>query len=331
LKKAKWGGTVMKLSVFSVVLGNQSFPQACAYLESKGVQAIEIGCGGNPGKEHCDPKVLLHDKNKLKEFVDTLKQHNLEISALSVHGNPIHPDADVAKGFHDDFCDAVRLAQVLQVKRIVGFSGCPGGSREDKTPNWITCVWPRDYMTALKYQWEEVLIPYWQKMAEFAVRHDVDKIALEMHPGFCVYNPLSLLKLREAVGPVIGANFDPSHLFWQGIDPVMAIREMGDSIFFFHAKDTRIDPVNTGRHGVLDMKGYENIATRSWAFRTIGYGHDLLVWKEIISELRLAGYDGAISIEHEDGLMSRSEGLNKAIEFLKQVLLFESPSEMYWA
>jgi sugar phosphate isomerase/epimerase len=213
------------------------------------------------------------------------------------------------------------------------FSGCPGGSPEDKTPNWVTCPWPDDFSRILEYQWNEVLIPYWKEKAAFAAAHGVHKIALELHPGFCVYNTRTLLKLREAVGPEIGANFDPSHLIWQGMDPCVSIRELGKAgaLFHFHAKDTKVDKLNTAMNGVLDTTHYGRELERSWIFRSVGYGHGEDYWKAIISELRLAGYDYAISIEHEDSLMSGREGLLKAIQCLKNVLIYEDRGNMYWA
>ena len=140
-----------------------------------------------------------------------------------------------------------------------------------------------------------------------------------------------MLRLREAVGPEIGANLDPSHLFWQGMDPCLVIRELKDAIFHFHAKDTKIDSYNTALNGVLDTDHYGDILNRSWVFRSVGYGHDYAVWKDIISTLKLVGYDYAISIEHEDGLMSQNEGLTKAVEFLKEILIYEKTGEMWWA
>ena len=158
------------------------------------------------------------------------------------------------------------------------------------------------------------------------------KIAFEMHPGFCVYNPETLLKIREAVGgTIIGANFDPSHLFWQGIDPVAAIRKLGDAIHFFHAKDTKIDEINTATDGVLDTKSLADTMNRSWIFRSVGYGHPHEVWKDMMSTLRKVGYDGFISIEHEDALMTPLEGLGKAIAMLKDVMMFEGMGAIWWA
>ena len=214
---------------------------------------------------------------------------------------------------------------------MIGFSGCPGDCENSQYPNWVTCPWPDDFGKILDWQWKEKVIPYWQEMADFAKKHNIKKIAFEMHPGFVVYNPETCLKLREAVGDIIGANFDPSHLFWQGINPVSAIKAMQGAIYHFHAKDTLIDERNCQVNGVLDNKGYGDILNRSWVFRTVGYGHGKEVWNDIISMLKAVGYDGAISIEHEDGLMSPKEGLEKAVAFLKEVLIYENPGEMWWA
>ena len=322
----------MKLGVFNPVLAGMTFEEAMKYLADSGVQAVEIGAGGFPGKAHCDPAVLLNDEEKFEHFKKVLKDNHLEIAALSTHGNPVHPDPEIAKKFRDDFAGTVLLAEKLGVKRIIGFSGCPGGSPEDKTPNWVTCAWPDDFAKILDYQWNEVLIPYWREATAFAAAHGIEKIALEMHPGFCVYNPETLMRLRDAVGPLIGANFDPSHLFWQGIDPVAAIRYLGDAIYFFHAKDTKIDPINCPVNGVLDTKNFTREVERSWIFRSVGYGHDYAVWKDIVSNLRLVGYDDVLSIEHEDSLMTPTEGLQKAISFLKEVLIFDAKNtDVFWA
>ena len=311
----------MKLGVLTNLFGKMSLEEALTKFEALGIEAAEIGCGGYPGKAHCDPKVLLNDKKALDEFKATLARHHIELSNLSAHGNPVHPDKKIAKAFHDDFIDAVLLAEKLGVDTVVTFSGCPGGSPEDKTPNWATCAWPDDFLSVLDYQWNEVLIPYWKKTAEFAKNHGVTKIAFEMHPGFCVYNPETMLRIREAVGETLGANFDPSHLIWQGIDPVAAIKALEGAIYHFHAKDTKLDKYNVAKFGVLDTKHYSDEAHRSWIFRSVGYGNGLDYWRDIISALRLVGYDKVMSIEHEDSLMTPEEGLRHAVEFLKQSII----------
>ena len=321
----------MKLGVLTVPLYSMSLEEALSYLHNLGVQAVEIGCGGSPGKGHLDPDDYLGKPEKIQELKDLLAKYDMELMALSCHGNGVHPNPEVAAADTHDFENAVLLAEQLGVKTIVTFSGCPGDSPTSQYPNWVTCPWPDDFLKILDYQWNEVLIPWWKKEIAFAREHGVYQIALEMHPGFCVYNPETLLKLREAVGPEIGANFDPSHLIWQGMDPVAAIKMLKGAIYHFHAKDTRIDAQNTARIGVLDTKHYGDIAGRAWVFRTIGYGHDEMYWKEMITALKTVGYDGIISIEHEDSMMSVKEGLEKAIALLKRVIVFEQPGEMWWA
>ena len=321
----------MKLGVFSPALADKSLDDALTYLEEQGAEMIELGTGGYPGTAHCDAAQLIRDDEKLAEFKATMAKHHIQISALSCHGNPIHPNKEIAKQFDDTIRDTILLAEKLGITQINAFSGCPGDSEGSQYPNWVTCPWPDDYSKILEWQWNEVLIPYWKKTVAFAKEHGVTKIGLELHPGFCVYNSYTLLKLRNAVGEEIGANLDPSHLIWQGMDPVAVIRELGPAIFHFHAKDTKIDRMNTSVNGVLDTQHYSDEIHRSWIFRSVGYGMDETKWKEIISTLRLVGYDYAISIEHEDSLMTPYEGLGKAISFLKGILIFESKGEMWWA
>ena len=226
------------------------------------------------------------------------------------------------------------LAGQIGVDRLVTFSGCPGSDKDAKAPSWITCAWPPDYPKALEWQWNEVLVPYWKKAVKIAADNGVKRIALEMHPGFCVYNPATCLRLREEVGSdIIGANIDPSHLFWQGMDILEVIRVLGEkkAIHYFHAKDTQMIEHNVRENGVLDTKSFTDAAHRSWIFRTLGYGHSTDPWKQIISMLKIMGYDDSISIEHEDGLMSPKEGLEKAIAFLKECVITQDNTNMWWA
>lgn len=321
----------MKLGVFTCLLSNLPLESALKYFQSLGIQMVEIGCGGTAGNAHANPDILLHDDDALKKFSQTIEQYGMEISALSCHGNPVHPQKEIAASYDKTIRDTILLAEKLGLHQINTFSGCPGDCEASLHPNWVTCPWPEDFSEVLKWQWEKVLIPYWRDLVPFAKKHGVNKIALELHPGFCVYNTESMLKLRDAVGEEIGANLDPSHLIWQGMDPVAVIKKLGDAIFHFHAKDTRIDKYNTAVNGVLDTKHYSDEMHRSWIFRSVGYGNDLLYWKDIISALRLVGYDYAISIEHEDSLMSQNEGLSKAVDFLKQVITVENVGDMWWA
>lgn len=321
----------MKLSVLANLYGNLSLEEMLKKISALGIDTIEIGGGGYPGKAHCDPEVLLSNEDEYRSFINTLKKYGVTVCAIATHGNPVHPNKDIADLYDSDFRRAVLLAEKMGVDTVITFSGCPGDHDGAKYPNWVTCPWPDDYLAVLEYQWNDVLIPYWKEAGTFAAAHGV-KVAFEMHPGFCVYNPATLLRLREAVGDVIGANFDPSHLIWQGIEPVAAIRALGSAIYHVHAKDTRIDKYNTAVNGVLDTKHYSDEINRSWIFRTVGYGNDVQYWRDLISNLRLVGYDRVLSIEHEDSLMSVDEGLGKAVDFLRASMINEpKPGTMSWA
>lgn len=320
----------MELSVFNPVLGEMNLEDSLKYLSGLGVQSLEMGVGGYPGKSQLDPDEYFDNPEKIRWLKQLFNKYNMRIAALSCHGNPISPNEELAMNSHNDFVKACQLAKLLDVKTVVTFSGCPGGSAEDKMPNWVTCSWPNEYTQILNYQWDEVLVPYWKGIVPLLEECDV-KVAFEMHPGFCVYNPSSMLKLRSLVGSDrLGVNFDPSHLYWQQIEPLSAIRELKDCMFHFHAKDTFLDDDNIKINGVLDTGSYGDVLSRSWHFKTVGYGHDIVEWKKMISRLKDIGYDGSISIEHEDATMSTSEGLEKAITLLDEIIIRETSSDAWW-
>lgn len=320
----------MKLGVMNPIISNLSFEDALKYLSSLGVQTIEIGAGGYPGDAHLKPEELLASEENVAAYKALLKKYNIEISALSCHGNPLHPQKAIAEAFDKQFRNTILAAEALGVDTVIGFSGCPGDCENSLYPNWVVCPWPDDNLRILEWQWKEKIIPYWTEMAAFAKSHGITKIAFEMHPSFAVYNPETLLKLRAAVGDIIGANFDPSHLYWQGIDPAEAIRALKGAIYHFHAKDTCINQRNTAINGVLDTKSYGDVENRAWVFRTVGYGHGKEEWNRMVSMLKTVGYDGVLSIEHEDSLMTAKEGLEKAVAFLKDVLIFDEGGASGW-
>lgn len=322
----------MKVGVFTVLLAERSLEDALDYVKDRGCEAVEIGTGGYPGNAHCNLEKLLADSGSIDQFRRAVEERKLELSALSCHGNPLHPNDEVAKAHDAVFRDTVKLAAELGIETVVTFSGCPGDSEDSRRPNWVTCPWPQDFLEILEWQWSEKVTPYWQKASAFAEDHGV-KVAIELHPGFVAYNTDSFWRLREVCGEAgksIGVNFDPSHLFWQQMDPLVCVRELKDVIFHVHAKDTWVDPQNVRRNGVLDTKAYTNEIERSWIFRTVGYGHGPEFWRALVSELRLAGYDGVISIEHEDSLMGAEEGFRKAVASLKDAVIVEKPREAWW-
>ena len=324
----------MKIGLFIALFGDKSLEEALDTAVAEGVQAVEIGAGAYPGSPHIDVPKLLDSKSDRDKLMRAINRRELTLSAISVHGNPLHPVKKIAKEHHEVFENAVKLADALGIGVVNGFSGCPGDHDKAVNPNWVTCAWPDEFRDVLDWQWKEKVLPYWTEQAKLLKKHKVN-FGIEMHPGFVCYSNDTLLKLRNGVknGEHIGANFDPSHLWWQGIDPIAAVRELGreGALFHCHAKDTRIDPYNSGRNGNLDTKSYGDINARSWVFRSVGYGHTLGWWKDFVSNLRMAGYDHVLSIEHEDGLMSPMEGLRKAIEVLKQSVIQEPAGEMFWA
>jgi sugar phosphate isomerase/epimerase len=321
----------MKLGVFTPVFGQFSTAEMIAKVQALGhITAVELGTGGWPGRAHLDDLTeMIEGHCRATTYRQMLADAGLTISALSCHGNPLHPNPAIAKADDALFRQTVRLAEKLQVPTVVTFSGCPGDSDGASHPNWITTPWPPEFLEVLDWQWEQKAIPYWSDAGAFAADHGVT-VAIEAHPGFLVYNVDTMLKLRAAAGPAVGINFDPSHLFWQGVDIPAAIGALGDCIFHVHAKDLAFDRQNVAVNGVLDVKSYRRMRERSWLFRSVGWGHDALVWKQIVSSLRIAGYDHAISIEHEDALLSIDEGLQAAVDFLAPIVLTEPPTEPWW-
>lgn len=320
----------MRIGVFTALWQNLSLEAALDKAVAAGVSSVEIGCGAYPGSQHCPVDDLLESAAKRKEWLKTITSRGLILSGLSVHGNPVHPNKTMAQEHDQAFRKACKLAGLLDLPVVNMFSGLPGGSPTDTMPNWVTCPWPPDFLEILDYQWNKVVIPYWKDAVKVAEANKV-KVAFEMHPGMLVYNVETLLRLRNAVSPTLGCNFDPSHLWWNGVDPVAAIRALGDAIFHVHGKDCYVDGLNIAVNGCNDNKPYGQIPKRAWTFRSIGYGHDAKVWKDIVSALRLVGYDYVISIEHEDPIMSQDEGLAKAVALLKEAVIVEKPGEMFWA
>ena len=318
----------MRVGVFTALLAQMPLDGVLAKLKGLGVTTVELGTGNYPGDPHCKLS-MLQDKAALRDFKSKLDDNGFSISALSCHGNPLHPNSARAKHDQEISKKTILLAERLGVPVVIDFSGCPGDTDKAKYPNWVTCPWPPEYLDVLAWQWDKKVAPYWTKRAKFAADHGV-KIAIEMHPGFVAYSPETLLRLRSIAGKTIGCNYDPSHMFWQGIDPIAAIRVLGDAIFHVHAKDTQIYEQNLPRTGVLDTKSYTDERNRSWIFRTCGYGHGAEWWREFISTLRMFGYDYVLSIEHEDSILSPEEGLRKAISFLDEIVIKEQPSAPWW-
>lgn len=316
----------MQIGVVSTALADLDFEVGLTLLERLGVQAIEIGCAGfhtNHTYGHLDE--LVADRGKRDRWTEALASRQLEVSALSIHGEPLSPDREVASEYSRQFRQACELAQAIGVNRLTLLAGLPEGAPGDRCPCWATTAFPPYVEEVRRWQWEARVVPYWAEHARIADSHGC-RLCFEMHPADVVYNPASMARLREAVGPVAGCNFDPSHLFWQGIDPLEALRWLGDAVYHVHAKDTGIQSQRVRLNGVLDPTPFADLPARAWAYRTIGYGHDAMFWRDFVTTLRLIGYEDVISIEHEDEYIDSREGLVKAVAFLRPLTFRERRS-----
>jgi sugar phosphate isomerase/epimerase len=311
----------MKIGMVTDSLGHLSFTEMLDTAARLGVRGVEFNAANWTSAPHINLKELLATAGARKDFLFAIKQRGLELIALNANGNQLHPtDGDrQSEGLYD----TIRLAGAFGVEIVVLMSGLPEGMKGDRMPNWIVSSWPPETQAILKYQWEERLFPYWSKLAKHAQEHGVKKLAVEMHGNQLVYNVPSLLKLRNEIGPVVGANFDPSHLMWMGADPLVAIDKLGDAIFHTHAKDTMVNKRVADLTSRLENGSLMDIPARAWSYITLGYGNGESWWRDFCYRLRMAGYDGWLSIEHEDVMLSREEGVRKSVELLRNV----APSE----
>ncbi|MFN8524054.1 MAG: sugar phosphate isomerase/epimerase [Chloroflexota bacterium] len=309
----------MQIGLFTDGLSHLSLDDALRYAASVGCAMVELGTGNFSPARHCDLDGLLADASARRALVDRVHSYGLGISALNCSGNPLHPAAEEGSRSRDVIRKTVELAAFLGVNRVVTMSGCPGTPKGDDYPHWVTVRWPPEMNDLLDWQWNERLLPYWRETVAFARQHGVSRICLELHPGMTVYTPATLARLRDAVGETVGANLDPSHFFWQGIDPIDAARALGPSIYHTHAKDTAINERETRVNGGLNAQWPGPPPDVGWTFATMGYGHGETFWKRFYYTLRQLGYDDVLSIEYEDEGVGPEESIAKSAEFLGQV------------
>lgn len=310
----------MKLGVNTDGLRDLSFTEALDYAAGLGLQAVEVNTGNFSTAPHCDLERLVESQAARDEFLGAITDRGLFLSALNCSGNLLDPHPERRERSQQTFRHTVRAAAQLGLDTVVTMSGCPGSPDGGTYPNWITCTWQAEYIEAGERQWREVISPFWAAAGPWAADQGV-RLAIEMHHGQSVYNPRSLLRLRQIAGPALGANLDPSHLWPQAIDPLVVIRTLAGAIWHVHAKDTRINPQEAALNGLLETRPMDQAYERSWAFRAVGFGHDELWWRGFVSALRASGFDGVLSLEHEDRWMGSREGLEKGATFLKPLLL----------
>jgi sugar phosphate isomerase/epimerase len=309
----------MKIGMITDSLSDTTFDVLVDTAARLELDVLEFACGNWSKAPHLSLDRMLESADARREFRARLADHGIGISALNCSGNPLHPGDHGRR--HDEVTrKTIRLASLMGVERVVMMSGCPGAPG-DSSANWITTQWPLEVREILRWQWDEVLIPYWRDLVAYANGLGIRKLCLELHGHQNVYNARTLLRLRDTVGETVGANFDPSHLMWMGADPIAAARALRGTIYHVHAKDTRVDPVIAGVNGVIETTPGDRFGDRAWNYITLGYGHGEQWWHEFVSVLAAGGYDDVFSIEHEDPMLPALEGVEKSVAFLRNVLI----------
>ena len=306
----------MRLSIKTCTL-NMPYERMLDFCVEQGVVSVEIGTGNWSAAPHIDLEMMLSSDNERTRWGEALKHRGLSLCALNCSGNPLAYKRD-----WQVTVETFQLAELLGVKKIVMMSGLPSGCPGDTTPVWITTSWPPETQNILQYQWYEVAIPKWEKLAHLAKDCGIEQIALENHAMQLVYNPETLLRLRKEIGPIIGMNLDPSHLFWMGGDPISAARVLGEAnaIYHIHAKDSRSEQRMAEPNGMLDTKPIEAFRERAWNYVAVGAGHGARWWKEFFSVVRMCGYDEDVSLEMEDLTMPMLEGHLSSLRVLREAL-----------
>lgn len=310
----------MRIGLFTDSLQHLDLEAVLATCEELGIGEVEVGTGNYSPAPHCDLVDLLGDRQTREAWLAGFERRGMVLGALNCSGNPLHPDPTRARSHDRVIRDTLRLAGALGIRKIVTMSGCPGAPGGSSHPHWAAGAWLPDYRGVFRWQWEERILPYWHDLAAFAREQGVERVCLELHPGMAVYNPHTLHALRAAVGSTVCANLDPSHLFWQGMDPLVVAPLLGDAIGHVHAKDNLLDRANIASNGVLDARWMGDPKEMPWYFCTLGYGHDAGFWKAFALKLLACGYDGALSIEHEDPLLPPLDAVQKTVRFLAEIL-----------
>lgn len=320
----------MDIGLFTNCFFDKSWVEVCKLAHGMGINVLEVAAGALNGKSHCNPKELLESDGKLKKFQETAAEYQMTVASFSCMGNYVHPNKRIAETHATDLEAVVELAGRLGVKVVNCFAGCPGAAEDAVYPNWIGLAYPPEFQKYLQWQWETKLIPFWKKMVVKAEAAGV-RFAFEMHPGDSVYNTSTLRRLQEGTGSkAIGCCFDPTHLVWQGMEPVACIKRLGASVVNVHAQDSELNMEVVAVDGVLDSKDYGDLRNRAWNLKLVGYGHGEEFWKAIVSALRLVGFDGSFNIEHQDAQISKGEGFEKAISFLNRVIFREKAEKIVY-
>jgi sugar phosphate isomerase/epimerase len=308
----------MRLALFTDAFADRPLATTLEWLEAAApdVGDLELGTGGYSPAPHCDLATLLECRRARSELVRGLEERGFRLSALNASGNPLHPDPPTAAAHDAALRDTIRLAAMLGVDRVVAMSGCPGAGPGDRhAPHFGGGGSSPDEDRVLAWQWSVRLEPYWEEVCDLARReHPSVRICLELEPGALVYNVATFERLCR-ISDQIAVNLDPSHLFWQGMDPVTITARLGPHIGWAHAKDTVRSVDVTALQGVL-ARGSAPPDELPWTYATVGHGHPARWWRRWLAELRLQGYNGVVSLEHEDPRTSPQDGVGEGARLL---------------
>jgi sugar phosphate isomerase/epimerase len=324
----------MKLGAYTACLHDKPLPEALSILAGMGLQSAEVNSGGFIPEPHLPAADLLAGESARQDYLGIFAEHGMTLTALNCNGNPLDANAARREKHSADLLRSIELAALLGVKRVITMSGTPGTDPAATLPSWNTLTWDSAYLDVRDYQWD-VAVAFWRTVQERAAHFDV-KVAIEMHPHNLVYNPATLERLvTETNATHVGAEMDPSHLFWQGIEPIEAVNHLGDLVYIAAAKDTRINP-RARIHGVLDDTGFVRVGPdepgaiglggpftlarwprpSSWDFVAVGRGHDVDWWAGFLAALANVDPEMAVNIEHEDAELGQLEGLESAAKTL---------------
>ncbi|HZA80055.1 MAG TPA: sugar phosphate isomerase/epimerase [Actinomycetes bacterium] len=325
----------MKLGAYTACLHDQPLPEALATLRDLGLDSAEVNSGGFLPAPHLPIEQVRASRAAREEYLGQFAEAGITLTALNCNGNPLHADPEVRDKHGNDVREAISLAALLGVRRVVTMSGLPAADPGGRLPSWTVLPWDSAYLDARDYQWQQVAVPYWKDIQARARDADV-KVCIEMHPHNLVYNPATMERLATEIDAThVGAEMDPSHLFWQGIDPVAALDRLGGLVYNAAAKDTRINDA-AKVNGVLDDRfgrvapdepGAVSLGGRytlsrwpegsSWDFVAVGRGHDVDFWTGFLRAIERIDPDMAVNIEHEDQELDQLEGLRHAAETLR--------------
>jgi sugar phosphate isomerase/epimerase len=312
----------VRVGLFTDGLAHLDRREAIAWCAERGIHDLEMGVGTWSPRPHLELASLLAERDQRDRLQAELREHGSALSCVNAAGNPLHPHAASRKEAQDALRGAIELASLLGVETVVTMSGCPGGRGEgDSTGvfavSWICC----DDEPLWEWQFRERVVPFWSDLSTWAAYAAPGvRICLELHPGVTIFGNESFRRLRAEVGENVGINLDPSHFWWQGVDPLSVIEQHADAIGFAHGKDTLLHADRIRAHGVLDARYPVDPETAPWHFVAVGDGRPEEEWRALLAALRSSGYDGVVSIEHEDPRMSAEASIEASAATLRSVL-----------